>query len=76
MTRFNSLRTPVRRNNPFVPSRGAHSWVGSFWDQLRARRQLRRALRQIQHAPEEVLRDASWSRADLLREIAKPIWRA
>ena len=59
-----------------MPSRAAYQLLVSLWDQWRARRQLRRALRQIRYAPEETLRDAGWSRADLLQEIAKPRWRA
>ena len=75
MTRLNSLRAPARRDLPLVPSRAVYGFLVSLCDQWRARRQLRRDLRQIRYAPEETLRDAGWSRAELVQEIAKPRWR-
>ncbi|CUH81094.1 hypothetical protein TRM7557_03236 [Tritonibacter multivorans] len=76
MPRSNSLRAHARRGRPSLSFSRAYRSVISLWDQCRNRRHLRRALRQLRFAPDEALRDAGWSREDLLQEIAKPCWRA
>lgn len=43
-----------------------------FLQRIRFRRML---ARDLLHAPDSVLKDAGFTRSDVLREIAKPVWR-
>ncbi|WP_377293830.1 DUF1127 domain-containing protein [Rhizobium sp. SG2393] len=70
--------TPMRASFNAHPAREAHSFrQTNCLQHMAARWSLRKMLRdELLPQPDSVLADAGWTRTDLVREIAKPFWRA